>query len=81
MMADDYAALLDAMKIDSVYVVGWSDGGNNGLLLAIRHPEKVKKLAITGANLRPDTTAVPQGVWDLVLPQYEALKIKLIKMI
>ena len=33
---------------------GWSDGGINGLLMAIRHPEKVKKLAITGANLRPD---------------------------
>ena len=76
MMADDYAALLDAMKIDSAYVVGWSDGGINGLLLAIRHPEKVKKLAITGANLRPDTTAVPQEVWDMVTPQYEALKNK-----
>lgn len=76
MMADDYAALLDAMKIDSAFVVGWSDGGINGLLLAIRHPEKVKKLAITGANLRPDTTAVPQEVWDMVSPQYEALKAK-----
>ncbi|HEY6955839.1 MAG TPA: alpha/beta hydrolase, partial [Flavisolibacter sp.] len=49
MMADDYAALLDQMKIDSAYVIGWSDGGINGLLLAIRHPEKVKKLAVTGA--------------------------------
>jgi len=74
MMADDYAALLDAMKIDSAYVVGWSDGGINGLLMAIRHPEKVKKLAITGANLRPDTTAVPQEVWDLVMPTYKELK-------
>ena len=64
MMADDYAALLDAMKIDSAYIVGWSDGGINGLLMAIRHPEKVKKLAVTGANLRPDTTAVPQEIWD-----------------
>lgn len=76
MMADDYAALLDAMKIDSAYVVGWSDGGINGLLMAIRHPEKVKKLAITGANLRPDTTAVPKAVWDMVNPMYEALKTK-----
>ena len=76
MMADDYAALLDAMKIDSAYVVGWSDGGINGLLMAIRHPEKVKKLAITGANLRPDTTAVPKPVWDMVNPMYEALKTK-----
>ncbi len=76
MMADDYAALLNAMKIDSAYVVGWSDGGINGLLLAIRHPEKVKKLAITGTNLRPDTTAVPQSVWDIVGATYNELKNK-----
>ncbi len=76
MMADDYAALLDAMKIDSAYVIGWSDGGINALLLAIRHPEKVKKLASTGANLVPDTTAVPKEVWDIALPTYLALKAK-----
>ena len=39
MMADDFASLLDAMHIDSAYVIGWSDGGINALLLAIRHPE------------------------------------------
>ncbi|HEX2628380.1 MAG TPA: alpha/beta hydrolase [Chitinophagaceae bacterium] len=76
MMADDYAALLDAMKIDSAFVIGWSDGGINGLLLAMRHPEKVKKLAVTGANLIPDTTAVPQLVWDMVTPTYNQLKAK-----
>jgi pimeloyl-ACP methyl ester carboxylesterase len=76
MMADDYAALLDAMKIDSAYVIGWSDGGINALLLAIRHPEKVKRLASTGANLAPDTTAVPKEVWDIALPTYIALKEK-----
>lgn len=76
MMADDYAALLDAMKIDSAYVVGWSDGGINGLLLAIHHPKKVKKLAITGANLRPDNTAVPQELLDMIAPTYNALKNK-----
>jgi pimeloyl-ACP methyl ester carboxylesterase len=75
-MADDYATLLDSMKIDSAYVVGWSDGGINGLLLSMRHPEKVKKLAITGANLRPDSTAVFREVWDLVLPSYRELKAK-----
>jgi pimeloyl-ACP methyl ester carboxylesterase len=76
MMADDYAALLDAMKIDSAYVIGWSDGGINGLLLSIRHPEKVKKLAVTGANLWPDTTAVFDDVEQLVLPAYTMLKNK-----
>jgi pimeloyl-ACP methyl ester carboxylesterase len=76
MMADDYAALLDAMKIDSAFVIGWSDGGINALLLSIRHPEKVKKMAITGANLLPDTTAVPQEIWDMVKPTYTMLKSK-----
>ncbi|MEJ0102919.1 MAG: alpha/beta hydrolase [Bacteroidota bacterium] len=76
MMADDYAALLDLLKIDSAYVIGWSDGGINGLLLAIRHPEKVKKLAVTGANLVPDTTAVPQQIWDMVRPAYSSLAAK-----
>ncbi|MCG2614491.1 alpha/beta hydrolase [Terrimonas sp. NA20] len=76
MMADDYAALLDALKIDSANVIGWSDGGINGILLAQRHPGKVKKLAITGANLAPDTTAVPQEIWDMVRPSLAALNAK-----
>ena len=53
MMADDLNAFLDSLKIDSANVIGWSDGGINGLLLAIRHPKKVKKLVATGANLVP----------------------------
>ncbi len=79
MMADDYAALLDAMKVDSAYVVGWSDGGINCLLLAIRHPEKVKKLAITGTNLRPDTSAVLEEIWQMVRPAYTELSNKAVK--
>lgn len=73
MMSDDYAALLDSLSIDSANVVGWSDGGINALLLAIRHPKKVKRLASTGANLVPDTTAVPQEIWDMVVPGYHTL--------
>lgn len=74
MMADDYAELLSQMKIDSAFVIGWSDGGINGLLLAMRHPEKVKKLAVTGANLWPDTTAVFSEVVQTVLPDYNSAK-------
>jgi pimeloyl-ACP methyl ester carboxylesterase len=58
MMADDFSAMLDSLQIDSAYVVGWSDGGIIGLLMAIRHPEKVRKLAETGANIRPDSSAL-----------------------
>ncbi len=52
-MAEDMNALLNALGEKRVYVLGWSDGGIVGLLLAIRHPEKVLKLAIMGANLEP----------------------------
>jgi pimeloyl-ACP methyl ester carboxylesterase len=63
MMADDLIALLDKLGIDSANVIGWSDGGINGLLMAMRQPKKVKKLAITGANLWPDSTAVEPFVY------------------
>jgi len=53
-MADDLAALLDRLKTGPVYVLGWSDGGIEGLLLGIRHPAKVKKIATMAANLTPD---------------------------
>ncbi len=63
MMADDEAALLEVLHIDSAYILGWSDGGINALLLAMRHPEKVIKLVSTGANLWPDSTALIPSLW------------------
>jgi len=71
MMADDYAALLDALHLESADVIGWSDGGIIGLLLAMRHPGKVNRLAVSGANLRPDASALAPGVWDEARDQYE----------
>lgn len=52
-MADDLAALLDQLKSPPVYILGWSDGGIEALLLCMRHPEKVKKIAAMAANLYP----------------------------
>lgn len=54
MMTDDTNAFLEYLKIDHVDVLGWSDGGIIGLLLAIHHPDKVGRLAVIGANLQPD---------------------------
>ena len=78
MMADDEATLLDTLKIKSAYVVGWSDGGINALLLAMRHPEKVISLASTGANLWPDSTSITMSVWKKDLSTYNLLKSKVI---
>ncbi len=73
MMADDLNGLLDHLHLDSAYVIGWSDGGINGLLLAIRHPDKVKKLAVTGANLWPDSTAVEPFIYKWAQDMNKAL--------
>ncbi|PWK79981.1 pimeloyl-ACP methyl ester carboxylesterase [Mucilaginibacter oryzae] len=74
MMADDFAALLDVMHIDSAYVLGWSDGGINALVLAMRHPKKVISLASTGANLWPDSTALIPSLWKDMEKEYNDKK-------
>lgn len=76
MMADDFATLLDVMHIKSSYVIGWSDGGINALLLAMRHPNKVIKLASTGANLWPDSTGINPPDWKEESNYYETNKSK-----
>jgi pimeloyl-ACP methyl ester carboxylesterase len=76
MMADDFAALLDQMHIKSCYVIGWSDGGINALLLAMRHPAKVIKLASTGANLVPDSTGIIAPEWNAMVKRYRAGRYK-----
>lgn len=50
LMASDMNELINKLKLGSVYIVGWSDGGNIGLELSFAHPEKVKKLVTFGAN-------------------------------
>jgi len=67
-MMEDYNALLAQLDITQARIVGWSDGGILALLLAINHPEKVKKMALMGANLRPDQSAIYPWVGDLLQP-------------
>lgn len=74
MMADDLNELLNRLHLDSCFVIGWSDGGINGLLLAIRHPEKVKKLAVTGANLWSDSSAVDPKIFNWLAGLVDSLK-------
>ena len=37
--------LVDSLKIDSAYVMGLSDGGIVGILLAEKRPDKIKELS------------------------------------
>jgi pimeloyl-ACP methyl ester carboxylesterase len=65
-MADDLAELLADMKVNTVDIIGHSDGGIIALLLAMRHPSRVKTVIASGPNLRPDGTAV----FPWLLPYY-----------
>jgi pimeloyl-ACP methyl ester carboxylesterase len=51
-MAEDTVELMRQLGTESAVVVGYSDGGIIGLDMAIHHPERVSKLAVTGANAR-----------------------------
>ena len=49
-MADYMSKVIDALKLDSVYVVGWSDGGEIALILSADRPDKVKRVIVAGAQ-------------------------------
>lgn len=50
LFASDVLLLLDKLHVQKVSIIGWSDGGVTGLLLAIHHPERIRRLFTFGAN-------------------------------
>ncbi|MCF2494138.1 alpha/beta fold hydrolase [Dyadobacter chenhuakuii] len=49
LLAEYNSQLIDQLKLDSAYVMGWSTGGNTALLLAANRPDKIKKV-VSGAS-------------------------------
>lgn len=49
-MTDDVVGVMDRLHITKADVVGWSDGGIIGLDLAMRYPDRIRKLVTIGAN-------------------------------
>jgi len=52
LLADYISKFIDLLKLDSAYVIGWSDGGNTALILANKRPDKIKKVLVSGANYK-----------------------------
>lgn len=53
-MTDDVLKLMDHLKIDRAHVVGHSTGGAIGQILAIRNPERLKKLVLFATWTKAD---------------------------
>lgn len=63
--ARDVHAFIEQLKLDSVYILGKSDGGIVGILLGIYFPQHIQKIVAFGANMEPDTNALyPLAVKD-----------------
>jgi pimeloyl-ACP methyl ester carboxylesterase len=48
LMADDTVAFMEALGTGPAHLVGWSDGGNVALLVAIKRPDLVRKVVTVG---------------------------------
>lgn len=51
--AEDLRNFMDDRNLPKAHILGFSDGGNIALTFALRHPDRVDKLILNGANLFP----------------------------
>lgn len=64
LMASDVLAVMDAEKLNRAAIVGWSDGANIGLVMAMKYPQRLTKLYAFGANMdlqaiKPEAFSAP----------------------
>ncbi len=74
LMADDVNVFLDKMNLKNVNILGWSDGGNIAVILAMEHPDKVKKMAIMGTVLYNNKTSVFPEINKILNDQIKEMK-------
>ena len=68
LMESDVLSVMDALDIDHADVVGWSDGAIIGLVMAMKHPERVTRVFAFGANM--DLLGFnPLGALSPILPK------------
>lgn len=58
LFANDVIAVLNNLNINKVHVLGFSDGGNTALHLALKYPDRVKSLILNGSNFKPSGVKV-----------------------
>ena len=74
LFAEDMRQLLDSLHLRQVAVLGWSDGGNTALELALRYPAYVSRLVLMGANLFPTDQALDPALLTILRQQLPLLQ-------
>lgn len=52
--ADDLLGFMDTHQIGKAHLLGFSDGGNIAMVFALKHPDRVNRLILNGANLNAE---------------------------
>ncbi|MFZ3416923.1 alpha/beta fold hydrolase, partial [Arthrobacter sp. 3Tela_A] len=68
----DTLAYLDAEGLESVDVLGFSDGAVLGLMLALQHPDRVRSLIAISGNLDPSAFQNDAGALPVLGPPIHA---------
>lgn len=68
-LVDDLIAFMDALEIEKANILGFSDGANIGMIMAMKYPERINKLIADGGNL--DLGGVPAELCDYVMGEYK----------
>jgi len=76
-ITSDWDGLVNYLKLDSISIIGWSDGGIVGLKMGISGKSKIKKIVAMGANLRPDSTAVNSWAVKYVMKEKKRAESKI----
>lgn len=72
-MADDVSGLLEHLKIDSADILGYSMGGGVAFQMAVRHPQKVRRLVVLSGTYAHD------GWWPDIEAMYPTMTADMFK--
>lgn len=70
-MAQDFIDFMDEHAIEQADFIGFSDGGNIMLIMAMEHPERIRRMVVDGANL--DLDGVEPEVVSEIMSEYNEL--------
>ena len=77
-MVEDIYQFIKKLNLEKPSIVGFSDGAIISLMLAIKYPNLINKMALLGLNLKP--TDFKKNMYSYLVKEYEKSKNPLFKM-